>query len=289
MSNNLLSKLALLFDKGPKKKIREEILTYYAGVPNTAIDAETAEALTFLQNNRLHVFPYDFTNNYRKHSIKVYEDKALGLRYVMHEGKKLYFKRNWSARKIKRNYNFLLLEQDAKSPHKYLTADFTVEKGAVVADAGAAEGNFALSIIEYVRKVYLFETDSEWIEALEATFAPWKDKVEIVNKFVSNKNDAHHVSLDNFFKGKEQVTFIKADVEGAEADLLEGSADMLANNSNLKVAITSYHKQADQVTLPEILKQFGFKTEFSDGYMVFYEYEPLSPPYFKRGLIRAAK
>lgn len=47
----------------------------------------------------------------------------------------------------------------------------------MIADIGSAEGNFSLSNIENVKKVYLFESDKEWIEALEATFRPWRDKV----------------------------------------------------------------------------------------------------------------
>ncbi|MCC9138228.1 FkbM family methyltransferase [Pontibacter silvestris] len=181
------------------------------------------------------------------------------------------------------------MEQDKASPHKYLTDQFKVEKGEVVVDAGAAEGIFSLSVIEQVRKIYLFETDEEWIEALEATFAPWKEKVEIINKYVSNNNDHHNLSLDAFFKDKESVNFIKADVEGAEADLLEGSKELLSKDSNLKVAITTYHKQNDETHLAKVLHSSGFKTENSTGFMLYIYDKDIKPPYFRRGLIRAYK
>jgi 16S rRNA A1518/A1519 N6-dimethyltransferase RsmA/KsgA/DIM1 with predicted DNA glycosylase/AP lyase activity len=38
-----------------------------------------------------------------------------------------------------------------------------------------------------VNRIYMFEYDKEWIAALETTFEPYKDKVEIINKYVSNK------------------------------------------------------------------------------------------------------
>ncbi|WP_299821890.1 FkbM family methyltransferase [uncultured Pontibacter sp.] len=285
----LLKKLSLLTESGAKSKLRQEIISYYSSLPSATTDPEIKEALAYLKDNRLQVFPYNFTSKYKAVDTKVYLDKALGMRYVIHEGKKLYFKRTWGERKIKRNYSFLLLEQDLMSPHRYLTDAFAVAQGDVVADAGAAEGNFALSVIDKVKKIYLFETDNKWIEALEATFAPWKEKVEIVNKFVSNSNDAHNLTLDSFFENKGNVNFIKADVECAEADLLEGSKKILAQDGPLKVAITTYHKQQDQQELNGILQGYGFKTEFSKGYMLFPYYEPIKPPYFRRGLIRATK
>lgn len=283
------SDITLLFESKPKQKLRQEILAYYKSIPEQDINHLKREALDFLATNKLHVFPYNFIKKYKNHKVPVHTDGVTGLKYVLHEGKKLYFKRNWSARKIRRNYNFLLLEQDPLSPHRYLTDTFTIDEGDIVVDAGAAEGNFSLSIIEKAQKIYLFETDQEWIEALEATFKPWKSKVEIINKFVSNTNNDQHVSLDQFFQDKTCVNFIKADIECAEADFLEGSHSILAGNKNLKVAITTYHKQNDEVELKEVLEKYGFTTSFSNGYMLFPHYEPLKPPYFRRGLIRATK
>ena len=54
----------------------------------------------------------------------------------------------------------------------------------IVVDIGAADGNFGLSIIEKVSKLYLFEPQKSWHKALQATFKPWEDKVEIVSKMV---------------------------------------------------------------------------------------------------------
>ena len=46
-------------------------------------------------------------------------------------------------------------------------------------DAGCAEGYTSLEVVEEVDHLYLFECDEAWIEALEATFALWREKVTI--------------------------------------------------------------------------------------------------------------
>src|SRR5205085_2663461 len=109
--------------------------------------------------------------------------------------KRLYFKRSWTKDDVRSSYNALLIEQDEQSPHRYLTKQFNLENGSVVVDIGTAEGNFALSVIEKVSLIYLFEADEQWAEALHATFDPWKDKVRIINKYVSDHESENSVSL----------------------------------------------------------------------------------------------
>jgi len=147
-------------------------------------------------------------------------DETNQLLYIFQDKKKVYFKRSWTRSDVRNNYNDLLIEQDEQSPHRYLNKDFTVQEGSVVVDIGTAEGNFALSVIDKVSMMYLFETDTEWIEALNATFAPWSNKVKIINKYVSDRNDEHSVSLNSYFKDAQQVDFLKIDVDGAELKLL---------------------------------------------------------------------
>ena len=83
-----------------------------------------------------------------------------------------------SVDKIERMYRALVMEQDPRSPHRYL--DCTDEaKGYTWVDAGCAEGYTSLEMVEEVDHLYLFECDEAWIEALEATFALWREKVTI--------------------------------------------------------------------------------------------------------------
>ncbi len=272
---------------GGLNTIRKNILNYYRDVP---ISDEIKMVINFLKKNPLKLFPYSFPEKYNSSLIKVYDDKEKNLRYVFHEGKRMYFKRSWQINDIRENYTNLLIEQDKNSPHRYLTGNFTVGKNEVVADIGAAEGIFSLSVIEHVKKIYLFETDSEWIEALQATFMPWNDKIEIINKFVSDKNDIGNITLDKFATGINVLfDFIKIDVDGAELRLLAGCRKILSSTHKIKIAICTYHKAGDEISFRNVLKDYGFSICPSSGYMIFYHDPYLSAPFLRRGLLRASK
>jgi len=269
-------------------RLKHKIIEYLRNTPEFE-ESEKQEIINYLVKNPISGFPYDFPKKYKANDVVVYTDTDNGLRYVIHENKRLYFKRNWDVKKIQIYHNGLIIEQDIDSPHRYETLDFCVNEGDVVADVGAAEGNFALSVVEKVEKMYLFEVDEEWIEALNATFAPWKEKVEIISKYVSEKEEGNCISLDTFFSGKK-INLIKADVEGAEIALLRGSHNIMLNTEKLKMIICTYHKQDDAENIDRLLTDYKFKTEFSKGYIIFFwGEEPLAPPYLRRGLIRAIK
>jgi precorrin-6B methylase 2 len=243
--------------------------------------------VAYLKNNPVSVFPYPFARSYRASDVQVFKDESSGLHYVLMEEKKLYFKRSWSKQKIAAMFNSLRKEQDKLSPHRYLTDSFLVNPGDVIVDIGAAEGNFSLSVIERAGQVILFEKDEEWIEALRATFDPWKEKVIVVNKYVSDVTDETQVRLDDF--SSHNPNFIKIDVEGSERAVLRGADKILTTGRNLKVALCSYHQQEDAETFDNMLKQLNFKTEFSRGYMLFYYNRKIAAPFLRRGLIRAIK
>jgi Ribosomal RNA adenine dimethylase len=270
------------------RKLKNNILAYYNTLPAESIDTEQREVLDYLIVNPISIFPYTFPKSYHSASVQVYRDDTNGLHYAMLNEKRLYYKREYSEAQIRSKHNFINVEQDHHSPHRYLTSEFNVNEGDVVIDAGAAEGNFSLSVIEKCKKAYVFETDKSWIEALNATFSPWKEKVQIVNKFVSNLSDEHHVSLDDFIPSGEQVNFMKIDVEGAEAKLLEGCKRILKEQKDLRLAFCTYHRQDDGENFSQLLNHLDFSTEFSEGFMIYY-YDKLKPPYFRRGLIRAKK
>jgi hypothetical protein len=180
----------------------------------------------FLKKHSLPFFPYDFIFKYKQNDVKIYADNDSGMKYVIYENKKMFFKAEWDNLKIKKYYTSILAEQDIESPHRYESIDFRVNTGDVVVDAGAAEGNFALSVVERAKRLYLFEADKDWIKALEKTFEPWKEKVVIINKYVSNTSGENSIRLDDYFAG-DRIDFLKADVEGAELDLLAGMENML--------------------------------------------------------------
>jgi len=272
-----------------KKNLRKKILNHFSSLPVNEVNEEHHEVLKFLENNELTIFPYPFNDNYSSESIEVLYDAERGLKYVMQDGKRLYFKRRWNEARIKRAYSDLLREQDLNSPHRYLTETFSIDKNDVLADIGAAEANFSLAVIEKVKKVYLFEYDREWAEALNATFAPWAEKVVIINKYVSDRDDVSHVRFDTFYRQHNDITFLKIDVDGAESIVLDSCKEVFRSPVSFKVALCTYHKNNDEKDFTLLLKSHGFTVTPSKGYMIHYYDKKMKDPYLRRGLIRAIK
>jgi len=281
--------IQVLMGKYKQYQLKSRIVNYLRSSSEFE-ESEKKNIINYLTQNQLSYFPYDFTKKYKADDVIVYTDDTNGMKYVLHESKRLYFKKKWDERKIQTYYNSLLIEQDIDSPHRYETVNFCVEVGDVVVDAGAAEGNFALSVVERVRKLYLFEIDEEWGEALEMTFAPWKEKIEIIYKYVSDNDIGDCITLDSFLRG-EKINFIKADIEGAEIALLKGSKNILSNTEKLKMVLCTYHNPNDAEKIDQILtSDYKYNAEFSNGYMLFlYNTFLLSPPFLRRGVIRAIR
>jgi hypothetical protein len=287
LKTKLIARISQAKQRKFMERLRWDILDFYGRKTNTT--AEEQEVVDYIKSNPVTIFPYDFQQRYKKESIVVFEDEENRLKYVLHDGKRLYFKRSASEHAIRSLYHGLQLDQDANSPHLYLTEDFNLNANDVIADIGAAEGNFSLSNVEKVKKIHLFEYDPEWIEALEATFKPWKDKVEIHHQFVSNTNSEKTISVDSFTKMHTDVSFFKVDIEGEEARFLEGATHYLQSQSNLKMAICTYHKQQDEKEFTQTLSAHGFGVNPSKRYMIFYHDQTIAAPFLRRGLIRATK
>ncbi len=272
-----------------KRSLRKNILEYFAALPENSVNDDQKEILKYLESNPVKIFPYPFSNNYSADNVEVHFDKEREMRYVMQEGKRLYFKRRWNDKRIKRAYSDLLREQDMSSPHRYLTDSFSVGNEDIIADIGAAEGNFSLSVIEKVKKIYLFEYDREWTDALQATFAPWTEKVEIINKYVSDHNDDSHTRFDTFFEENNDINFLKIDVDGAESIVLDSCDKVFRSGESFKVALCTYHKNNDEIDFTRLLHNHGFKITPSKGYMIHYYDKKMKEPYLRRGLIRAIR
>lgn len=241
----------------------------------------------WLRKNKIAMMPYEF--HVDPASVEVFTDTGTGLKYVMHQGKRMYYIRNRPEALIRSSYANLLTEQLPESPHAYLGKDFEVKAGDVVVDLGASEGIFALSVIDKASKVYLVECEPGWVEALKLTFAPYANKVEIIEKFVSDKADGdRNTTLDEILQGR-QVNFVKADIEGAEESMLEGATHTLANTDELKLSLCVYHNEQDAENLQTFLKSSGFDTHFSDGYMILHQDPHLRYPWLRHGVIRATK
>lgn len=272
-----------------RDRLRREIIAHAETSGLAERDADVREAVDFLRTNPLHVFPYPFVADYRPADHPALFDAAVGLHYVDHGGKKLYWRAGRKPKRIPGDYAALLAEQDERSPHRYLVPGFDVKPGDIVADVGCAEGNFSLEIVERAAHVYLFEADGRWAKALETTFAPWKHKVTISRSLVGKQSGDGMVALDDFFAGKAAPTFLKLDVEGYEADVLNGARQTIGRAHDVRAAVCTYHRQEDEAALAALLRELGFTSSVSRGYMLLYREANFGPPYFRRGLLRATK
>lgn len=230
-------------------------------------------------------FPYDYADSYIAEHIKVYEETSCGLKYVFHCGRKLFFPKKWSKKKIQYYYNGLLIEQDINSPHRYFTDEYTVD-GGIFIDVGCAEAMSSLEVLDKVEELYLFECDPEWEKPLKMTFKGYEKKVHIIPKYVSDHVDDKHTTLAKELGSRiEETLFIKLDLNGLEWDVLSASKELI-NESKVMVFGTTYHHAEDAEKLFSGLQSLGFRCEFSKGYMLFTLSEP-QYPYFRKGLIRA--
>jgi hypothetical protein len=268
------------------KEIRD-IYTYYS---QHTPDLEIQEILSYLPQTGLVAFPYPWVKTDEALSIETYFDEGVKLPYVILDDKKLYYPRGMSDEYIRKKYYAVQKrEQHNSSPHRYLTPDFNISEDDIVVDCGVAEGNFSLAIVDQVKKIYLFEPEEQWMEPLRATFAPWKNKIVIVQKFISDKSDENTVTLDEYFAGKDSPTFCKMDVEGYEERVLNGSKRLLDSGKLKKIVTCTYHYADAEENLGKILRSYDYITTPSTGYMLFSLYDELKPPYFRRGLLRCVK
>ncbi len=213
-------------------------------------------------------YPYLWTKEYDRMPVVVSTAPENSLSFVMHHGKRLYFHRE--VDNICTSYESLLIEQDERSAHRYVDS-YAELTDKVLLDVGGAEAIFTLDTIEYVRHAFIFECDERWIEALNATFAPWKDKVTIVRKYVSDTDDDDNVTLDTFFKDKPTDNiFLKMDIEGYERKALKGAKGLLKNGKNISGSVCIYHLPDDGTVIPALLSEAGnISMKVVPGYLIF--------------------
>jgi hypothetical protein len=280
---------ALLKHRNPErykllKMQREQLFKSSSLEERAKTDIEIRTILRYCRKNFDIFIPYDFTKKYMPENVKVYIDG--NSKYVLFLNKRMYFPEKFTKEMTRFYFASVLREQDLASPHRYESENFAVQEDDIVADVGAAEGIFALSVIEKVKKIYLFECEEKWLEPLQKTFAPWSDKVEIIHKYVSDYDSSDNMTLDAFCRdGKREINFIKADIEGAEIAMLKGARDTLVRQKKLRLALCAYHRETDAEDLREILENNRFQVKFSAGYLIPY----MGGGGVRRGILRATK
>jgi hypothetical protein len=283
----LLRSLRPMFSKIQARRLRRLIADYHA----RSSDPEVREVVDYLARHPTLALPlnarppYDFVDAIDPESIRVEQDDAWGYPFVVVEGNRVYFPKEFTRTYIQQSVAIAAWEQHPGSPHEYLPEGFQVEQKDQAVLAGASDGIFALSIVERVAKVYLFEPETKWHQPLKLTTRPWADRVEIVPKFLGGADKGEMVTLDRFMEGKPELNYLQADVEGAEESLLRGAARTIAQASRLRTSICCYHNHEDAQRIGDLMRGYGLQVGYSRGYFVM----GLREPYLRRGIAYGCK
>jgi len=172
--------------------------------------------------------------------------------------------------------------QNPNSWHYYETKETPITKDDTVVDCGAGVGTFTISAAQKGKKVYAIEPFKESIEPLKLTFAGNK-KVVIIPYAVGEKTDLLYMNggvfgtdiqtiktsfpvkvttIDKlFFEKGRKITYLKADLEGFEMQMLRGARKTIKNYKP-KIAITTYHKKNDHIYICNYLKKLNPQYNF---------------------------
>ena len=273
--HGLLNRFAVYLSGRRRERLRKIILSYY----NSHIPVSGMEhSIEFLKNNRFCFVPQVWTKEYLSMPVRVFKEN--GFRYViLDDGQKLFFKRDMDNFAIKKLLRELMMEQDSRSPHFYVRH----EGGGIVVDCGAAEGLYGLLSVQKCEHLYLFESNADWVLPLEMTFRRYSHKVTIVNKYVGATDGDKSVSLDGFFAGKE-IASLKADLEGAEQQMLEGAKMLFGAGRVAKASICTYHHPSHAGEFTKLLEGYGYEVTPAPGFIPHWK-----PPHLLTGVIWARK
>jgi FkbM family methyltransferase len=172
-----------------------------------------------------------------------------------------------------------------EGPYGWQDGDFdvTVHKGDIVIDAGAWIGDFAAYAVPKGASVYAFEPTAEIFTMLEET-ARLNGHITPVQKGLSGKTGSVELytaadeltssnsllsgsslvntetisvtTLDDFVHENSlpRIDFIKADIEGAERDMLKGARHVLKTFAP-RLALCTYHLLDDPEVMERLIKE----------------------------------
>lgn len=271
---------------------RKKIIQLYAH----STDDEKREIADYLMNHKATAFNYSFMDKIDTMEVAINKDNGCNMYYIMRNGVKMFFPASWDAEQIEFYYKWVSMEQDEKSPHRYLTDDLSLE-GKVILDIGGAEGIFAVDVLHQAAKIFIFECDETWLPPLRKTFENYAHKVVIIEKYVSNYSDATHVTLDAYFGKKEKIDLIKMDVEGEEVKVIEGAKRLIQQNDNLTLLVCAYHYAQEEQDIRSLFP--GYRITPRRGYVLFnWEsctllekllFKRVKPPYLRRCVLEIKK
>lgn len=275
-----------VFSKSRRQILLDSIIFKYDG------NEKYQKEIDFLkEQNDIVIFPYKKTKQMGDVTFGFDTDKSLP--YIIHDNRRLYFTNSWDKERIITVYkDFIEVEgilgggYSEKTPHQYQTDSFHIKKEDILLDVGCAESLFSLAAVDKVKKIYLFEADPIWFNAIEATFENElkTGKVVLIRKYVSDTNTQNTVTIDSILKNEDyESLFIKMDIEGNEPVVVKSCQNIMKTDKDIRFSCCTYHRNDDAEILESIFKQNGYYTEFSDGYMLFYRDKLIKAPISEKG------
>ena len=185
----------------------------------------------------------------------------------------LYWPKKFSASGV---YQVTAETFDTNDWHYYQYEKTKIEKGDVLLDIGTAEGLLPLVVVDRCAHIYMIEPSQYFYTSLIKTFENYQEKTTIFNVAVGVKKDKvffNEDSLDGQISsdsgsnrsidvetidnliGEKNITYLKADIEGFEYEMLQGARETITRNRP-KIAITTYHKQNDPTEIISLIKSF---------------------------------
>ena len=82
----------------------------------------------------------------------------------------------------------------------------------------------------------------------------------------------HSIGINDLYQQLEifhkfESTYLKMDIEGAEKSALKGATETLKIGKHNRLAVCVYHRDEDPAYISGLMQSFGYKTEFTNGYI----------------------
>lgn len=159
--------------------------------------------------------------------------------------------------------------------HQYQVEETKIRSSDVVIDCGAGEGLFALQASLICKHVYAIEPLSDFVDCLSDTFRT-SPNVTVLNVCASDSDGMAELFIEGFKSSQEKrerqnshtvqqrsldslfgicdtpITYIKADIEGFELEMLKGAKHIISAMKP-RIAATMYHGRNDVNTIERYL------------------------------------
>jgi FkbM family methyltransferase len=189
--------------------------------------------------------------------------------------KKLFWPSKFSISRL----NQVVAESfDTEDWHYYQKEHTEINSGEIILDIGTAEGLLPISVIDKCEHIYMIEPSKLFCNCLNKTFSEYKEKTTIFNVAVGNSDGTINFDensldgmisnvnssttqeiaihkIDTLFNKNQPITYLKADIEGFELEMLKGAEQILKKNKP-KIAITTYHTQNNPKEIIDLIKSF---------------------------------